>query len=219
MTSGVLITFEGIEGSGKTTQLDLLARRLASAGLDVVTTREPGGTELGRELRAALLRPAGQPMHPLAELLLYVTDRAQHLIEVIEPALARGALVLCDRYLDATLAYQGHARELGTDLVLSLHRHPPLDRRPTATLLLDVDPADGLARAAERDRRSGLAAKEGRFEREPLDFHERVRRGYLTLARQSGGRIRVVDGRGTPAAVAERIASVLADVVPEAAAR
>ena len=142
--SGRFVTFEGIEGTGKTTQLERLAQRLEREGSDVVRTREPGATAFGRELRALLLRPTDAPMSPTAELLLYVADRAEHLRRVVEPALARGAIVLCDRFSDATLAYQGYGRGLGVELVRSLHRHDPLDLLPDRTVLLRLDPEVAL---------------------------------------------------------------------------
>jgi len=210
---GRFITFEGIEGTGKTTQLERLARRLRGASADVVVTREPGGTALGRELRALLLRPDAEPMAPLAELLLYVTDRAQHLVEVVEPALERGAVVLCDRYREATLAYQGYARGLGVERVLELHRHPPLDRVPDRTVLLELDPAEALARARGRNVARDLAGTEGRFEQERLDFHRRVRAGYRALAESDPDRIRVVDADGDSDTVERRVLAAVRDIV------
>ena len=206
---GIWITFEGIEGSGKSTQIERLAKRLGGTGREVVTTREPGGTELGRALRALLLHPTDAPMHPLAELMLYAADRVQHLHELVLPALDRGAIVLQDRFLDATLAYQGYGRGLGTASVLELHRRPPLDRRPHATVLIDLEPHAALVRARRRDARSGLSAVEGRFEQEELDFHCRVREGYLELAQAEIARIHVVNGGGEVDAVARRVHAVL----------
>lgn len=192
---GRLVTFEGIEGSGKTTQLVRLADRLRAEGAEVVVTREPGGTPLGKRLRSLLLDPHAPRLDPPAELLLYAADRAQHLEEVVLPALAEGSLVLCDRFLDATLAYQGHARGLGPERILALHRAPPLDLRPDRTFLFDLDPEIALSRA--RARRDA----EDRFEREDLAFHRAVREGYLALARDEPGRIRVVDAAGDRDAV------------------
>jgi dTMP kinase len=206
------ITFEGIEGTGKSTQLERLRQRLEQRGKSVVTTREPGGTAIGEGLRALLLAPAEPPMHPTTELLLYAADRAQHLVEVIFPALEDGRIVLCDRYLDATLAYQGFARGLGFERVLELHRDSPLDQRPDRTLLLDLDPLAALSRAQQRNRELGTEETEGRFEREQLDFHQRVRQGYLELARREPQRIRVVDATGTADAVARRVSRELGDL-------
>jgi len=209
------ITFEGTEGVGKTTQIERLTDRLERAGRVVRVTREPGGTTLGRRLRAVLLEPTDRPMHAVTELLLYTADRAQHLTEVVLPSLDRGDVVLCDRFLDATLAYQGYARGLGFDTVLALHRLPPLDSRPDRTVLLDMTPEQALARALQRNAGSGQDESEGRFEGERLEFHERVRAGYLELARAEPGRIRVVRADGDADEVESRIAAELADLFPE----
>jgi dTMP kinase len=211
---GRFITLEGIEGCGKTTQLDRLAARVRSAGVDPVVTREPGGTELGRQLRNLLLSRDGPPMFSLSELLLYVTDRAQHLEEVVLPALREGRLVLCDRYLDATLAYQGFGRGLDVDRIRRLHLEPPLDRLPDRTVLLDLEASLALGRARERNRERGLDSTEGRFESEQLAFHERVRAGYLELAAADPQRIRVVPATGDAAQVGRRVAAELADLLP-----
>jgi dTMP kinase len=210
---GRFITFEGIEGSGKSTQIVRVASSLERTGRKVVTTREPGGTALGRRLRAALLDPSEVTLQPMVELLLYAADRAQHIAEVILPALERGEWVLCDRYLDATLAYQGYARGIGIEVVLELHSRPPLDLRPYRTILLDLDPRDGLARARRRNAEGGTGVTEGRFENESLEFHRRVRDGYLALARDEPGRFRIVDASGEADAVAGRIEQALADLV------
>lgn len=210
---GRFVTFEGIEGSGKTTQIERLAERLAGGGAEVVRTREPGGTALGRELRALLLRPAEQPMSPTAELLLYLTDRAQHLTEVVEPALERGAIVLCDRFTDATLAYQGYGRGLGVERVRALHRHAPLDRRPDRTLLFELDATVALERATRRNEAQDLAATEGRFEQERLDFHRRVAAGYRALAEAEPERFRVIDAAGDLEQVARRVWDALCDLL------
>ncbi len=213
--AGRFITFEGIEGTGKSTQILRLKERLARSAVPVVLTREPGGTELGAELRSLLLRPSSRALTPTAELLLYVTDRAQHLEELVGPALDRGDLVLCDRYLDATLAYQGYGRGLNVEKILDLHRRPPLDVRPDRTVLIDLEPAVALGRARARNRVDGSEGKEDRFERELLEFHERVRAGYLALAAESPERFRIVDGAGSPDAVERQIVDALADLVPQ----
>jgi len=213
--AGRFITFEGIEGTGKTTQIERLAARLRRSGVPVVLTREPGGTSLGRELRGLLLRPDPRPMSPDAELLLYVTDRAQHLVEVVEPALARGEVVLCDRYLDATLAYQGYGRGLGVDRVLRLHAHPPLDRRPHRTLVLELEPEEALGRATRRNDAQRVAATEGRFEQERIEFHRRVAAGYRELAAAEPERMRRVDASGDADTVERRVIEQVRDLVPE----
>ncbi len=210
---GLFITFEGIEGSGKSTQIARLGRRLEDAGVEVVCTREPGGTSLGRRLRAALLDPQGSAMDPLAEMLLYAADRAQHVCEVIRPGVKRGAVVLSDRYLDATLAYQGYGRQLGTAVVLDIHTHPPLDLRPDRTVLLDLDPETGVSRARRRNAELGVAETEGRFEDEELEFHRRVRDGYLALARNEPRRYRVVPADGDTDEVEGRVGQALAELL------
>lgn len=211
---GVFVTFEGIEGSGKSTQILRLAETLRERGESAVVTREPGGTELGRRLRAVLL-DAGAPVpRPETELFLYAADRAQHVVEVVAPALARGAIVLCDRYLDATLAYQGRGRGLGFEPILALHRRPPLDLRPDRTILLDLDPATGLDRALARNRDRGIERAEGRYEAESIAFHRRVRDGYLELAAADPFRFRIVDAEEPPERVAARIRDLLSDAIP-----
>lgn len=211
---GVFITFEGIEGSGKSTQIRRLADRLRTGGHEVVLTREPGGTDLGRRLREILLDTAGPSLSPVTELLLYAADRSQHLTEIIDPALRRGAVVLCDRYLDATLAYQGYGRELGCDAILKIHALAPLDRRPDRTLILDLDPGIGVLRARDRNDRAGQADTEGRFDNEAMAFHERVRTGYLLLAEQPVPRYRVLDAEGTEDEVHARVWSAVRDLIP-----
>jgi dTMP kinase len=211
---GFFVTFEGIEGSGKTTQIERLADRLRAADEPALVTREPGGSPLGRRLRTLLLGEDVGRIEPIAELLLYVADRAQHLREVVEPALAAGTHVLCDRYLDATLAYQGFARGLDLDFIRGLHRRPPLDRRPDRTILLDLDPELGLDRARRRNDDLGLDTAEGRFEREALDFHGRVRDGYLTLAEAEPFRFRIVAAEGSAGQIEARVADLLSDLFP-----
>jgi dTMP kinase len=211
---GFFLTFEGIEGSGKTTQIERLADRLRAADEPAVVTREPGGSPLGRRLRALLLGEDIGPIEPIAELLLYVADRAQHLRDVVEPALAAGTHVLCDRYMDATLAYQGFARGLDLDFIRGLHRRPPLDRRPDRTILLDLEPELGLDRARRRNDDLGLDTAEGRFEREALEFHSRVREGYLTLAEAEPFRFRIVAAEGSAGQIEARVADLLSDLFP-----
>ncbi len=211
------ISFEGIEGSGKSTQVRRLADRLRQSGRALTVTHEPGGTDLGARIRSLLLKPTQSPMSSLTELLLYTADRAQHLNEVILPALEAGEHVFCDRYLDATLAYQGYGRELGCERVRELHRHPPLDRMPDRTLLFDLDVATGLGRARERNRAAGLDVIEGRFEDEAVEFHERVRRGYLELAADDELRFRVIDAGRNPDEVEAAVIVALEDWWPDLA--
>lgn len=212
--AGRFITFEGIEGCGKSTQVARLSERLRASGRRVTATREPGGTELGLRLRSLLLRPTESPMSPTAELLLYTADRAQHLAEVVIPALERGDIVICDRYLDATLAYQGSGRGLAWETILDLHKPSPLDLRPARTILLDLEISVGLARARLRDL-GEPTRREGRFEEERQEFHERVRDGYLRLARESPQRIRIVDGSDAAERVGQRVWDALADLLAE----
>jgi len=203
------ITFEGIEGCGKTTQVGRLARLLAAQGRDHIRTREPGGTRLGEALRPLLVGLGGPPPEALAELLLYAAARAQHLAEVIEPALAAGRIVLCDRFKDATLAYQAWGRGLGPSLVDAVHALPGLMRDPDRTLILDLPVEVALKRARIREAGSQGAA-ESRFEAEPLDFHQRVRDAYLALARAHPERIAVIDGSSDEETVARRVLDDLA---------
>jgi len=209
------ITFEGIEGSGKSTQVRRLADRVRQSGRALTVTHEPGGTELGARIRSLLLKPTPTPMGSLTELLLYTADRSQHLSEVILPALEAGENVLCDRYLDATLAYQGYGRQLGCEQVLELHRRAPLNRLPDRTLLFDLDVAIGLERARERNRAAGLDVTEGRFEDEAVEFHERVRQGYRELAAADTGRIRVIKAHKGPDEVERAVLGALSDWWPD----
>jgi len=204
----MFITFEGIEGSGKSLQIGLAESHLKSRGIECVVTREPGGTEFGLAVRQVLLRIGGAPRDPMSELLLYLADRYQHLREVIEPALARGLTVLSDRYHDATRAYQGAARGIPPDTIEAMTRVLDIPE-PGGTILLDLDPAVGLARARKRNASDAASGAEGRFEAEALFFHEAVRRAYLDLACASPDRIRIVDAAGTPEEVFARIEPVL----------
>lgn len=182
---GLFISFEGGEGAGKSTQIARLAESLRAHGHDVVVTLEPGGTELGRSIRRMLLT-SGNHVTPRAEVLLYAADRAHHVDTVIEPALAAGKVVICDRYADSTFAYQGAGRRLDTDAVRDIMNFAVSGRWPDLTLLLDVDPRTGLQRA----RGDG----EGdRIEAEGLTFHDAVRRGFLDLADAEPERFQVID--------------------------
>ena len=206
------ISFEGIEGSGKTTQIQLLSEKLDRRGVEHVLTREPGGTEVGNQIRSILLNPVNRDLTPLAELLLYQAARAQHLARVIVPALAENKLVLCDRYKDATRAYQGCGREIPGDLLERLNSMDLLALEPDLTLLFDLDPAAALARA--RHREQNRPPGEGRFEAEALEFHRRVREGYRALAGRFPRRIRIVEASGRPDEVHSRVLSLLASVFP-----
>ena len=177
---GLFITFEGLDGCGKTTQLARLSDTLADRGLKVLATREPGGSAIGERVRSILLDSRTAGLSPLAELALMFADRVQHVEEVIEPALRSGKIVLCDRYTDSTEAYQGHGRELGSELVLSLHRRLCHDLWPDLTLLLDSDLDASVSRARNRNEKSDSA--EGRFEREGAAFFQRVNQGFDEIA-------------------------------------
>ncbi len=183
---GLFITVEGVEGVGKSTNLDFLEAFLGGNGVDVVVTREPGGTGLGEEVRSLLLAVREQPVAPLTELLLLFAARAQHIQTFIEPALAAGKWVLCDRFTDATYAYQGGGRGLDTELIRTLEDLVQGDLRPDYTVLLDVDVTTGLTRARGRGELD-------RIERETVDFFERVRARYLEMAETASGRYHVVD--------------------------
>ncbi len=206
------ITFEGIEGCGKTTQVRLLAEFLTSRGHDVTVTREPGGCAIADQVRAILLDAENRALVPLAELLLYAAARAQHVEEVIRPALAAGGIVICDRFTDATVAYQGFGRSLDRELIDRLNGIATGGIRPDLTLLLDCPEETGLARAMERIN-SSAGAREERFEQESLRFHRAVRQGYLSLAEAEPHRFLVLDAtRGigeTAAGIAAEIQSRL----------
>jgi dTMP kinase len=200
---GRFITFEGIDGSGKTTQMRLLRERLRAEGKTVFETAEPGGTEVGRQIRRILLDSANQDLRPTAELLLYFASRAQNVEQSILPALAEGKIVLCDRFTDSTLAYQGYARGLGAETVLTLDRIACQGLVPDLTVLIDLDLNTGIDRT--RTRNAAGATSETRLDEESAEFHRRVREAYLTIARQHAGRFRVIDGRGTPEDVALKV--------------
>lgn len=199
---GLFITFEGTEGSGKSTQIRILARRLTRLGHAVVITREPGGTRFGEQIRKVLLSVQNHGLDPRAELFLYLASRTQHLEEVILPALKKGKAVLCDRFSDATLAYQGFGRRLEMKIVRAAVDYAAKGISPDLTLLLDLDVRVGLARVRERGRSN-------RLDREQNEFHERVRRGYLRLARMNPKRIRIVKASRDPEAVAREIKTIV----------
>ncbi|MEP6714363.1 MAG: dTMP kinase [Terriglobia bacterium] len=211
MSAGRFITFEGIDGCGKTTQMRLLAASLRGEGRQVVETVEPGGTEIGRQIRRILLDPANTDIHARTELLLYFASRAQNVEEVIRPSLAEGALVLCDRFTDSTLVYQGCGRGLDSGIVIELDRVACQGLKPDVTFLIDIDLATSLGRARRRNQRAG--PEESRIDEESAAFHERVRRGYLALAAAEPDRFVVIDGRASIAEVAARIQEALAACV------
>jgi len=186
------ITFEGIEGCGKTTQIGLLSRQLEGDGHAVTVTREPGGCPVADQIRNILLDANNHAITPLTELLLYAAARAQHTAEVVKPALDAGAIVLCDRFTDATIAYQGYGRKLDLAAINQLNKMATGGIRPDMTLLLDCPAETGLKRAICRIN-SAPGAREERFELESLQFHQRVRQGYLCLAQQEPERFVIID--------------------------
>jgi len=206
----MFITLEGIEGSGKTTQTNNIVRFLETRGHDCIVTREPGGTEIGNQIRMILLDPRNRNLSPLAELLLYAADRAQHLKEKIIPELSCGKTVVCDRFFDATTIYQGFARGLDMELIQNLHRIVLENLKPDLTILFDLPVKTGLSRAWKQINQGSRVNLETRFEKETLAFHERVRSGYLELARQEPDRIRIIDASHDVEKVYEDITAILA---------
>lgn len=195
---GIFITFEGLDGCGKSTQLERLAARLREQGLEVVATREPGGTAIGDKIRQMLLDTRTSALDPMAELELMFASRAQHIREVILPALLAGQIVVCDRFTDSSEAYQGAGRKLGSKPVLELHRIVCGDLNPDFTILMDSEVAASVERARRRNRaRSNHDSDENRFERENRVFFTRVRAAYLAIAEREPKRVHVVDARGT----------------------
>lgn len=218
---GTFITFEGIEGSGKTTQVRLLGEALGKRGIPVEQTREPGGTPLGDAIRKIFLDPRNCGMSIWAELFLVEAARVEHVSKVIRPALEAGKVVLCDRFTDSTRVYQGYARgeaHQGLDggEVASLNQLATGGLTPDATILLDIEVEEGLRRVQTHEGTSGnpqastrVGAVESRFEMEPREFHERVREGYLRLAEREGDRVKVVDASGDPHTVHLRVIEAL----------
>jgi dTMP kinase len=197
MKRGKLITFEGIDGCGKTTQIRLLGKYLIERGIDFISTREPGGTELGRQIRSVLLDGAKGSVEPTAELLLYAADRAQHVRRVVLPALQAGVTVLSDRFYDATTVYQGYARGFDLGFVSQLNEFAAGGLKPDLTLLFDLDVEDGLSRTQKRvDETTGISAPD-RLDREPLEFHRRVRQAYLEIAALEPQRFRIIPAGGS----------------------
>lgn len=189
----MFISFEGMEGSGKSSALLALADELESTGQHIVRTREPGGSELGRQLRAILLDTRNSDICPETELFLYLADRSQHVHTLVRPALDRGDIVFTDRYADSTIVYQGYGRGLSTDELYTLNDMAVGGLWPDCTLLFDVDPAVGLERATKRNQEEGKSVSEGRFEAESMIFHRRVRNGFLDWAARFPARFRVID--------------------------
>jgi dTMP kinase len=212
-TRGKFITFEGLDGSGKSTQIDKLARALRGRGVSVTVTREPGGTATGEKIRHVLLDSKTAGLSPMAEMALMFASRAQHIEEVIRPAITAGRVVICDRFTDSTEAYQGGGRKLGSEPVRELHRILCEDLQPDLTILMDSDVAASVDRARRRNRkqsaRSSSEKDENRFEQESRAFFSRVRHAYLAMARRESDRVVVVDARGTPLQTHRRIMEVV----------
>jgi len=210
----LFITFEGVEGSGKTTQIQRLKKYLTQKGIPCKVTREPGGCSIGERIRKILLNPDHREMTPATELLLYEAARAQHVIEVIKPLIEKEAVVLCDRFIDATLAYQGYGRRLDLKWIQRLNRLSSKGIRPDVTFLLDCPSDVGLKRAIQRNR-TLKQEKEERFEREEIQFHRRVRKGYLAIARKEPRRVKVIDTREGEEKVFEKIKKIVDNLIKE----
>ncbi|MBS3759348.1 MAG: dTMP kinase [Desulfobacterales bacterium] len=207
----MFITFEGIEGAGKTTQIRHIADYLSAKGHRCMITKEPGGTAIGRRIRAILLDPDSRGMHPGTELLLYAADRNQHIQELIRPALSSGKTVICDRFHDSTVVYQGYARALDMALIHDLNQRVLADFLPDMTFILDLEPTIGLKRAWQEVKRGARTDRETRFEKEDLAFHQKIRAGYLDLARRDPVRFTVIDASQDEGAVKDEILRALTD--------
>lgn len=213
---GVFITFEGLDGCGKTTQIARLHEALRARGVDVLATREPGGSKVGERIRAVLLDSRTTGLSAIAELTLMFADRAQHVQEVIEPALVAGRIVLCDRYTDSTEAYQGYGRELGSELVLDLHCRLCHDLWPDLTLLLDSGHGRSVDRARNRNRKT--ESTEGRFEGEDAAFFQRVQQGFEKIAGRDVSRVVRIPG-GSIQSVEAAILTAVQGKFPQLARR
>ena len=205
----LFITFEGIEGCGKTTQAKLLVDKLHKLNVPVLLTREPGGTRIGDQIRKILLHAENAEMTSMAELLLYEASRAQHVDQVILPNLNNDIHVLCDRYGDASVAYQGVGRNLTVQLVKDANQLATRGLQPDLTLLIDVEPEQGLLRARARNLARDFAIEEGRFEEEDIIFHRKVREGYLALACEESERFQIVDGNTKIEEVSQQIFEIV----------
>ncbi len=210
---GLFITFEGPDGSGKSTQIGFLAERLRTAGYSILESVEPGGTPIGKKIRRILLDPENQELCPTAELLLMFAARAQNVEQWIIPALEAGRIVLSDRFTDSTIAYQGVGRGLGIDTVLAVDRIACHGVVPDLTLVIDIDTESGLARAHSRNRhRAGI--KESRIDEQALDFHEKVRHAYHALTQSEPQRVRLIDGNAPPETIAKQVWDVVEPILP-----
>ncbi|KAF6625950.1 dTMP kinase [Paenibacillus sp. EKM208P] len=201
---GIFITLEGGDGSGKTTMIQRLAKFMEEEGYPVITTREPGGIEISEKIRSIILDPAHTGMDARTEALLYAAARRQHLVEKVKPAIEQGAIVLCDRFVDSSLVYQGFARGIGIEEVASINRFAVDDWEPDATFYLDIEPELGLARI-----NASRGAEMDRLDMESISFHHKVREAYLELARKFPERITIVDASPAP----EQVEQVLKDLL------
>lgn len=208
----LFITFEGIEGSGKTTQIKRLKKYLFQKGIPCKVTREPGGCPIGEKVRKILLDPDHREMVPMSELLLYEAARSQHIKEVIEPFLKKGGIVLCDRFSDATSAYQGYGRKIDLKWIERLNHLSSQGIKPDVTFLLDCPSDVGLKRALQRNR-ALKQENEERFEKEKIQFHRRVRRGYLAIAKKEPQRVKVIDTRQGEEKVFKKIQKIVDDLL------
>src|SRR5271170_223636 len=208
---GIFITFEGPDGSGKSTQARMLAERLRSQGRDVLESVEPGGTPIGQQIRRILLDPANQELAATAELLLMFAARAQNVEQWILPALAQGKIVVSDRFTDSSIAYQGAARGLGWETVLEVDRIACQGLVPDLTLCIDIDTERGLARAQSRNRSAGN--HEARIDEQAVEFHHKVRDAYHELARREPQRVQLIDGRGSEEEIAGKVWDVVKSVL------
>ncbi|WP_319466695.1 dTMP kinase [uncultured Pseudodesulfovibrio sp.] len=205
----MFITFEGIEGTGKTTQITRVKEYFEAQGREVFLTLEPGGSRVGQELRKMLLHVDNKDLTPITELFLYLADRAQHIAQVIRPEIEAGKVVLCDRFADSTIVYQGYGRGLDTKVLQQLNEVAVDGLWPDLTIVLDIDPEIGLKRATLRNLEEGKAKEEGRFEAEHISFHNRIREGYLTWAALNRDRIKIANAGATPDEVFDRIKSII----------
>ena len=208
----LFITFEGVEGSGKTTQIRRLKSHLSKKGVPCAITREPGGCPISEEVRKILLNPNHRGMAPLTELLLYEAARAQHVEEVIAPLLKKGTVVISDRFSDASIAYQGYGRKVSLRLIDTLNRVSSQNTKPDVTILLDCSPRVGLKRALQRNQ-TLRQEKEGRFELEEVRFHHQVRRGYLAVAKKEPRRFKIIDTRQGEEKVFQKIQKVIDELI------
>lgn len=210
MKKGLFVAFEGGEGTGKTTAIDAIYDWIKEQGIECIKTREPGGIKIAEEIRQVILDKDNTAMDGKTEALLYAAARRQHLVEKVVPALERGAVILCDRFLDSSLAYQGYARGLGIDEVMAINKFAIDGYMPDISILFDLDPKVGLERISSNDER-----EVNRLDLEKLDFHERVREGYNTVYNVNSNRIVKIDAEKSKAEVQNDIKNILAPIIKE----